>query len=321
MLRARDLGGDNVHVRLAPAEATPDISGHGLAGDAAVDRGIGDAVTTKPVGAVNAASILACNIEAVDRRGRVDLADNAAHQVVRGRHDFDDTAGEIEATVGATLDHALELLTHLLRPEMSHGDVEAAVRRRATGLHLPIHGLGNEIARRALTARVVVEHEALLRAVEQITASATQTFLDDRAGHARVAASKHAGRMELHHLHVAQAEPEAQRHGETVHRLVAGGRVVLVHGRAAAGAEQHGFGLNQPESSGTHVDEKHGRNRLVGFGRTTLRRDERHRAVFFQAADRPRPDLLHQPVDDFDAGEIALVNGAIEGLAGECFAV
>ena len=29
------------------------------------------------------------------------------------------------------------------------------------------------------------------------------------------------------------------------------------------------------------------------------------------------PDLLGQPVDDLDAGEIALVHGAVEGLPGE----
>ncbi len=43
--------------------------------------------------------------------------------------------------------------------------------------------------------------------------------------------------------------------------------------------------------------------------------------MLLKPADRPRPDLLHQPVDDLDAGEIALVHGAIEGLAGEGLAV
>src|SRR5438132_1090503 len=37
--------------------------------------------------------------------------------------------------------------------------------------------------------------------------------------------------------------------------------------------------------------------------------------------DRTRPHLLHQPVDDFDAGEVALVHRAIEGLPGEGLAV
>src|SRR5580693_146920 len=43
--------------------------------------------------------------------------------------------------------------------------------------------------------------------------------------------------------------------------------------------------------------------------------------MLFEPADRPRPHLFHQPVDDLDAGEVALVHGAIEGLAGEGFAV
>ena len=44
--------------------------------------------------------------------------------------------------------------------------------------------------------------------------------------------------------------------------------------------------------------------------------------MLLQAPDRgPRPHLLHQPVDDLDAGEVALVDGAVEGLAGERLAV
>jgi hypothetical protein len=34
-----------------------------------------------------------------------------------------------------------------------------------------------------------------------------------------------------------------------------------------------------------------------------------------------RPHLLHQPVDDLDPGQIALVNRAVEGLASKRFAV
>ena len=52
-----------------------------------------------------------------------------------------------------------------------------------------------------------------------------------------------------------------------------------------------------------------------------LGRDQRHRAMLLQPLDRPRPHLLHQPVDDLDAGEVALVHGAVEGLAGEGLAV
>src|SRR5580693_7249054 len=43
--------------------------------------------------------------------------------------------------------------------------------------------------------------------------------------------------------------------------------------------------------------------------------------MLFEPPDRPRPHLLHQPVDDLDAREVALVHGAIECLAGEGLAV
>ena len=53
---------------------------------------------------------------------------DAAHHVVRGRHDFDEAAREIEAAVGAALDHALELLARRSSgPRWRHRDVDAAV--------------------------------------------------------------------------------------------------------------------------------------------------------------------------------------------------
>ena len=47
------------------------------------------------------------------------------------------------------------------------------------------------------------------------------------------------------------------------------------------------------------------------------RRDQADRAVLFKSPNWPRHHLFHQPADDLDAGEIALVHGAIGGLAGE----
>ena len=39
--------------------------------------------------------------------------------------------------------------------------------------------------------------------------------------------------------------------------------------------------------------------------------------MLLEAPQRAGAHLLHQPVDNFDTGEVALVNGAIEALAGE----
>ena len=98
-------------------------------------------------------------------------------------------------------------------------------------------------------------------------------------------------------------------------RLVAGRRVIAIHGRAAAGRQQHGLRRDEAKFAGADVDHQHAGERAV------RRRDQRDGAMLFEPADRPRPDLLHQPVDDLDAGEVALVHGAIEGLAGKRLAV
>ena len=39
--------------------------------------------------------------------------------------------------------------------------------------------------------------------------------------------------------------------------------------------------------------------------------------MLLEPRDAARPDLLREPVDDLDAGQVALVHGAVEGLAGE----
>ena len=82
-------------------------------------------------------------------------------------------------------------------------------------------------------------------------------------------------------------------------------------------AEQHGLRLDETKRAGADIDEQH-----AGDRRAILGRNERDRAMLLQAADAgPRPDLLHQPADDLDPGEIAFVDGAVEGLAGERLAV
>ena len=112
---------------------------------------------------------------------------------------------------------------------------------------------------------VVVEHEAATVAVEQMAASAAQAFLQHRAGHARVLAAEQTGRVELHHFHVAQRQALSQRHRKAVHRLVAGRRVVAVHGRAAAGRQQHGLGAHEAEDAAAHVDEQDARKFIAGL--------------------------------------------------------
>ncbi len=196
---------DRFRIGLGEAARRGEPGRHRLAGDAAEHGGVRDAVAAEAVRAVHAAGVLARREEARERGGAVDAELHAAHHVVRGRHHLDSPAGEIEAAVGAALDHALELAPHVLGAEMAHRDVETAMRRGVALAHLGEHRPRHDVARRPLAARVVAAHEPLARAVEEIAARATQALLDDRAGHARVRSGEEAGRMELHHLHVAQA--------------------------------------------------------------------------------------------------------------------
>src|SRR5262245_40924072 len=234
---------------------------------------------------------------------------------MRSGHHLHESAGEIEAAVAAAVDHALEFLRHLGRPEMAHLDVEAAMRRGAPRLHLRVHGAADEVARGPLELVVVVAHEALHRAVEEMAARAAQPLLQHGAGHASVRSCKQSRRMELAHLHVAQGQARAHCHRHAVHALFAGGGVVAIHRRAPAGREQHCLRRDEAERAGANVDHQHAGKRSIARG------NERHRAVLLEPADRPRPYLLPQPIDDLDAGEIALVHGAVEALAGKRLAV
>ena len=71
--------------------------------------------------------------------GGVDLADHATHQVVRGRHDFDQPGRRDRSRNRAQRSTMpLNCLATLVGSEVAHLDVDAAVRRGAPGAHLRI---------------------------------------------------------------------------------------------------------------------------------------------------------------------------------------
>jgi hypothetical protein len=292
-----------------------DPAGYDVAGDAAEDSRVGDAVATEPVGAVHAARVLTSYEQPGPLGRRIRPADHPAHEIVRGRHDLDQSAGKIETAVAAAIHHPLELLGDLRRSEVAHLDVDPTVRGGAARPHLGVDRTADHVTRRALELVVVVAHEAVHRAVEQMAPCPAQALLQHSAGHARVRAGEQPGRMELHHLHVAQGQARAQRHRQPVHALVARRRVITIHGRPAAGRQQHRLRADKTEFAAAHIGHQHAGKRAI------LRRNECDRAMLLEAADRARPDLFHQPVDDLDAGEVALVHGAVEALPGEGLAV
>ena len=170
LLGAREFGIEHVCIRLAMSGIGGDPARHHVAGNAAEHRRIGDAIAAEPIGAVHAAGILAGNEQAETLRRGVDLADDAAHEIMRRRHHFDQAAGQIETAVAAAIDHALELLRHFGRSEMTHLDIDAAVARSASGAHLGIDGAADHVAGGALEFWIVIAHEAVHGAVEQMAA-------------------------------------------------------------------------------------------------------------------------------------------------------
>ena len=69
---------------------------------------------------------------------------------------------------------------------------------------------------------------------------------------------------------------------------------------------------HQQRLAGAHVEHQHA-GKLGAIGS----RDEIERAMVFQATHVAVPDLLGQTIDDFDAGQVAFVDGAVESLPGK----
>jgi hypothetical protein len=121
---------------------------------------------------------------------------------VRGWNYLYAAAGEVETAVLAAFDHALELAPHPFGVKVAHLDIDAAIRAGEPLADAVHDRAADDIARGALAARIVVEHKSLALRVGDISAGPTQSFLQDRTGHARAFARKQAGWVELHHFDV-----------------------------------------------------------------------------------------------------------------------
>src|SRR3546814_5475489 len=91
------------------------------------------------------------------------------------------------------------------RVEVPHGDVELAVGAGLSLAHLFVHPTADDIAGRALAARIVLVHEPLMVAVQEIAAGAAQPFLDDRAGDPRLRPGDQPGRRSEEHTSELQS--------------------------------------------------------------------------------------------------------------------
>src|SRR6185312_776457 len=158
---------------------------HHIAGDPAEHGRIRDTISTQTICAMNAAGVFPGRIKTIHLGRAVCGKFEPAHHVMRGRDDFDTARREIEAAIRATLDHALEILPDFLGAEMTHLDIDAAMRAREAFANAILNRTADDVARRALAALVVVEHETLAFGVGEITARTAEAFFEHRAGHAR----------------------------------------------------------------------------------------------------------------------------------------
>src|SRR6185437_6726138 len=119
---------------------------------------------------------------------------------MRSRNHLDATRRKVEAAVLTSLDHAFEFTADTIGAEMSHLDIDPAVRARVPLPDMVHDRAADDISRRTLAPRIVFKHESLSLRVREIAAGSTQAFFQNRAGHARALAGKQSGWMELHHL-------------------------------------------------------------------------------------------------------------------------
>ena len=172
---------------------------------------------------------------------------------MRGRHNLDLASSEIKAAIAASLDHAGELLTDVVRSKMSHCYEQPSLRRGSPSLNFIKHASRYDITSCAFCRRVMVLHEALAIAIQEMASGAAQSFFQNRSGHAGMGSCKHTGRVKLNHFQITKRQPVAQSHRQAVTSLVAGRSMIFIHGRAGTGREQHRMGSDQAILACTNI--------------------------------------------------------------------
>ena len=142
---------------------------------------------------------------------------DAADHVVRRGVDRDQVLRRVDLELIDELGELREALAELGRRQVPH--VEEHVREVRLADLLDDRP-ADDVARRELAVLVIVGHEAVAVAVDEVRAFAAHGFGDQRAAGAGDVERR---RVELHHLHVLQRRPGAVRH-----RVPVGGRDLRV---------------------------------------------------------------------------------------------
>src|SRR5690606_36551002 len=162
---------------------------------------------------------------------------DAAHVVVHGRDYRDRLLLDVDVGEDArAFRDARQLLVDVGRIEVGQVEVDVVpvLADAAAFADLERHRPADHVARgQVLGVGRVALHEALAAAVAQDAAFAAHALGDQAAG------AVDAGGVELHELHVLQAQPRAQRHAAAVAGAGVGGGRGEVRAAVAAGG-QHG---------------------------------------------------------------------------------
>ena len=203
-------------------------------GALAEHEGLRDRVAGQPVSAVRPADRLAGGEQALDAGFHALVHPNPAHVVMRNRCDLDGTPGQVDSVLRQPVDHGAEGETKLRFRDVLEAQERPAIGRAASRLALLGDGIGGDVARRRVDARIplaVILDELFHVAIEQ----AATELVAERIPHDRVHADEPrrevADREELGKLHVDQLGAGVERE-----RI----RIAAHIGRCAVAPEQTG---------------------------------------------------------------------------------
>ena len=204
----------------------------------------------------------------------------------------------------ARLDLRVDGAGHFVtRQQVGRAAVVDVVVVPAVGLLLGLRRLGPE------HLGDVVEHEALALGVAQHAAVAAHTFGDEDAAHAE--RPHHAGRVELHRLHVDDVGPGPDGHGMAVaHRLPAVGGVLPRLADRSGGQHDGLGGEDDHVAGGAHVADG-ARDTALAVGQ------EPEDLALHEDVDPHRHRLLLQGADELEPGAVAHVGQAGEAVPAE----
>ena len=114
--------------------APRDVFSRGPARALAEHERFGDGIARQSIGAMCSANRLSSGIQRVNTGLHARVHANAAHVVMRDRAHLDRHAGQIDAVGGESIDHRSERIPQRRFGDMPEIEIDAAVRRAATGL-------------------------------------------------------------------------------------------------------------------------------------------------------------------------------------------